>query len=452
MQLTLSRTALVCSIALAGCDLGNIGGANEGQKKPGNMDDGVALSQGDIAVSPRGTSFLARVGDTLIRGDVDGDYTRLPQLGKPERLAFAPGRDVVYVIHEGKDGPELAAHDALRDRQLWATALPSAFAGDHDLYDDGRPWLKVASDDRYVVLVGEEEIYVYDTATGEQAGGWWAADPIVDVDVAADGSKIYAAFETSWHDGTPRTPFSVMQLPSLEATSQWIPNCADEVVLDDARGKYAFMAPTSCQQDPVSVIDLDTGMFVRNLPGFGPVALATQGERAVAFIDLDNLDESLFEDGDPMPRGDRQYHLMLIDTQTLHFETVELGDSLPRYAPTPDGRLLLVDAAAWYDDERVRIFDLETGEFAPIYGPDVRLENFVVTRDSQRAFLVSDGAYELLLPDRLLSSLPLGIIPTNLNITADDRWLLLQDDRGPVHVWDVQNRRISAMVGPTHRN
>ena len=167
----------------------------------------------------------------------------------------------------------------------------------------------------------------------------------------------------------------------------------------------------------------------------------------MAFMDLDNLDESLFLPGDPMPEGDRRYHLMLIDTKTLEFESVELGDSLPRYAPTPDGKLLLIDANAWYDDERVRVFDLASGEIQSVLGPDIRLENFVMTQDSRYAYLVDDGAYELSIGERILSSLPLSIIPTNLNLTSDDRWLLLQDDLGPVHIYDRDEDRVTAVVG-----
>jgi hypothetical protein len=432
----------LAGLCLTACDLGgNSGGSNSGQKNPGNMDDGVDLGNGDLAVSPRGTTFLARVDGELIHGDVDGSSRALPGLGDPLRLAFSPQREVVYVVLDGEP-LQLAAHDLQADRSLWKVRLPL----DRDAWDLHEPWLKVTSDDRHLVIVHDHDIFVFDAADGGRLATWHAADPVVDLDLSEDGSKAYVAFAETWKDGQPWTPFSTMKLPMLESETIWLPNCADEVVLDE-QGTYAFMAPTTCRQDPVSVVDLSSGKFMRNLPGFGPVALASAGERAVAFMDLDNLDESLFLPADPMPKGDKQYHLMLIDTRTLEFTTVELGDSLPRYAPTPDGRLLLVDANAWYDDERVRIFDLDTGTFEPIYGPDVRLENFVLTRDSTRAFLVDEGAYELSIADRLLSSLPLSVIPTNLNITADDRWLLLQDEFGPVHVWDVQGRRIAAVVG-----
>jgi len=437
--------ASLVSIGLVtGCDIGE-GGANDGQNQPGNGDDGVSLRDGDIAVAPHGTSFLARVGSNLIHGDVDGSWRVLDSLEDPERLAFSPERDVIYVITDGPN--RLRAHDLQRDEQLWSAHLPGGEEIDWDWHaEDVRPWLHVTADDRHLAVVSDDEVALYDAQTGDQLGKWGVGTHIVDFDLDPSGDAAYVTLKHEWDDAGPDTPMVTLELPSLEGTTLSLPNCADEMVMDHD-GRYAFMAPTQCEQDPVSVIDLRSGEFVRNLPGFGPVSLAAGGEVAVAFMNLDNLDESLFLPGDPRPEGDRQYHLMLIDTETLEFETVELGDSLPRYAPTPDGKLVLIDANAWYDDERVRVFDIATGELHSVVGPDVRLENFVMTGDSKYAYLVDDGAYELSIAERVLSSLPLSIIPTNINLTKGDRWLLLQDDLGPVHVYDRESDEVTAVVG-----
>ncbi|MCR9162803.1 MAG: YncE family protein [Nannocystaceae bacterium] len=446
--MTYARSTLLASLMTlglaGGCDIGD-GGANDGQQQPGNGDDGVALRAGNIAVAPHGTSFLARIDRDLVHGDVDGSWRKLSQLEDPERMVFSPERDVIYVITGGPN--RLRAHDLSNDAQLWSAHVPG---GEDYLWDwgtaDDRPWLHVTSDDRHLAVITHDEVTLYDAQTGETVDTWRAGREIVDFDLDPSGDAAYVTLSHEWVDEGPVTPFVTLDLPSLETRETPLPNCADETVMD-TDGRYAFMAPTRCEQDPVSVIDLRTGAFVRNLPGFGPVSLAASGDVAVAFMDLENLDESLFLPGDPTPEGDRRYHLMLIDTKTLEFESVELGDSLPRYAPTPDGKLLLVDANAWYDDERVRVFDLASGEIESVLGPDIRLENFVMTADSQYAYLVDDGAYELSIGERILSSLPLSIIPTNLNLTSDDRWLLLQDDLGPVHVYDRNQRRVSAVVG-----
>jgi len=451
--MTCSRPIVLASLLtlglFTGCDLGD-GGANDGQRQPGGGDDGVALQSGEIAVSPHGTTFLARVGSDLIHADVDGSWRKLGHLEDPERLVFSPTREVIYVITD--DPNRLRAHDLTTDRQLWSAHVPG---GEDYLWDwegvDVRPWLHVTSDDRFLAVVTYDEVALYDAQTGETAGRWSSDRQIVDFDLDPSGDAAFVTLSEDWDDNGPSTPFVTLELPSLAQTQIALPNCADETVMD-AEGRYAFMAPTRCNQDPVSVIDLHSGEFVRNLPGFGPVSLAAGGDIAVAFMDLDNLDEDLFLPGDPKPEGDRQYHLMLIDTKTLEFDTVELGDSLPRYAPTPDGKLLLVDANAWYDDERVRVFDLATGELHSVLGPDIRLENFVMTSDSKYAYLVDDGAYELSIAERILSSLPLSIIPTNINLTADDRWLLLQDDLGPVHIYDREASQVTAVAGAERTN
>ncbi len=441
------RTLLAAFLALglaSGCDLG--GGANDGNQGPGNGDNGVALRSGQIAVSHKGTSFLARVENELIHGDVDGSWRVLEHLEDPERLVFSPQRDVIYVATD--DPGKVRAHDLTRDEQLWSATIPGedSWLDWDDTSANARPWLHVTPDDLHLLVVTEHTVTVFDTESGDELGEWTSDARIVDIDLDASGDAAYVTLQETWDDQGPKTPFVTLELPSLSATSIALPNCADETVVG-TDGRYAFMAPTQCQQDPVSVVDLQTGKFVRNLPGFGPVALAAGGDLAVAFMDLENLDESLFLGGDPKPEGDRQYHLMLIDTRTLEFETIELGDSLPRYAPTPDGKLLLIDADAWFDDERVRIFDLKTGELQSVLGPDIRLDHFVMTGDSKFAYLIDDGAYELSISERILSSMPLSIIPTSINITRDDRWLLMQDDLGPVHVFDRETDRVSAVVG-----
>lgn len=448
-RLALLTSLLTLGLA-TGCDLGDDGGANEGQQQPGNGDDGVALRDGEIAVAPHGTSFLARIGDDLVHGQVDGSWRTLDRLQDPKRLAFSPERDVIYVATESP--ARVRAHDLTTDQQLWSAHVPGGDA--LFSWDDGdRPWLQVTPDDRYLVVVGETELVVRDTKTGRELARWDAERTIVDLDLDVSADAAYVTLDHTWEDGGPSTPFVTLDLPFLEKRQIELPNCADETVIH-ADGHYAFMGPTRCVEpdsggnvDPVSVIDLRTGAFVRNLPGFGPVSLAAGGDVAVAFMDLEALDESLFLPGDPMPEGDMRYHLMLIDTRTLEFESVELGDTLPRYVPTPDGKLLLVDADAWFEDERVRVFDLASGELHPVLGPDIRLHEFVLTSDSKHAYLVDGGAYELSIADRVLSSLPLSLVPTNLNITPDDRWLLLQRNGGPVHVYNRDTEQVTAVVG-----
>jgi hypothetical protein len=195
-------------------------------------------------------------------------------------------------------------------------------------------------------------------------------------------------------------------------------------------------------RDPVSVIDLEHGEFVRNLPGFGPVALAQAGALAVAFMDSENLDNSLFDDPAQIPEGGPRYRLMLIDTTSLKFETIELGDDLPRYAVSPDGQLLLVDSPTLWRDGRVRILDTQTRELAQLAGPGVELDNYVMTRDSSAVFLLSNGLFRISLLERRILAEPIPFSPSRLNITPDDRHLVLRESDSTLWLYDVETSEL----------
>jgi hypothetical protein len=429
--------------AASACDLS--GGANRNQSSPGNMDQGVDLGQGNIAVHPRSGSFIARVeGGGTIHGHVDGSWKEV-DLDFPERLAFAPRRDLVYVASQSGGGT-LVAYDLKQDEPLWQanSSLAAAPEVDWAIEESNWPWLQVSDDDEHLVVIERQRLEVRSTSDGARLGGWTAPSEIVDVDLSHDGTKAYVVT-----DGAEpmQTRFFTLSVPDMERTAISVPNCAAPLAIEP-RGKYGFMAPTRCNADPVSVIDLEQGEFVRNLPGFGPVALAGKGRLGVAFVDLADLDESLFLDTDPRPEGDRRYHLMLIDTQTLEFEFAELGDTLPRYAPTPDGKLLLLDHDSWYEDEQVRLFDIESKTFETLVGPAVQLDAFVITQDSKRAFALDRGVFELDFAEAIVSSLPLALVPSSLNITPDDTMLLMREELGPIHVYDIEARRVVRALGP----
>jgi hypothetical protein len=179
------------------------------------------------------------------------------------------------------------------------------------------------------------------------------------------------------------------------------------------------------------------------LPGFGPVALAPSGALAVGFLDRDNVDEALFDDKSQIPaRGSDQYHLMLIDTQTLKFELIALGDTLPRYAMSPDGTLLLVDADSFWEDGRVRVLDVKTKSLGAVEGDDVRLENYVITRDSRRVFLLDQGLFQIDLEKRSVAAKRLDFMPDNLNITPDDGMLVLRQDSNTLWLYDVEGGQL----------
>ena len=78
---------------LAGCagelrSGGNIGGANAGVKRAGNVPGGIAVRNGDIAVSPKNSFFVTLRDGLLVLGDLaKKDATTMTDLPKPNRLA-----------------------------------------------------------------------------------------------------------------------------------------------------------------------------------------------------------------------------------------------------------------------------------------------------------------------------------------------------------------------------
>jgi hypothetical protein len=168
----------------------------------------------------------------------------------------------------------------------------------------------------------------------------------------------------------------------------------------------------------VSVIDIDESSlgFVKNLPGFGPVALSPDGSQAVAYLDTQRMDPSMFEDPAQVPgAGADRYQLMVIDPGSLSFTLDPIGKALPRFAMTPDGKGMLVDSSVMYQrysakaDAKATVsidkngltvsgsaeigvfketapfgyFDLDARTFTPFSGPAASLDRFVQTADGQ---------------------------------------------------------------------
>ena len=106
---------------------------------------------------------------------------------------------------------------------------------------------------------------------------------------------------------------------------------------------------------------------------------------AVAFFDRTQADSvHMFDDPAKMPGADTaRYQLMLIDTDTLHYDFAEVGEDLPRFAVTPDGNVLLVDSTG--SSDTARLFDVSSRSFHALSGLTVKLDNFAMSSDSAHA-------------------------------------------------------------------
>ena len=104
--------------------------------------------------------------------------------------------------------------------------------------------------------------------------------------------------------------------------------------------------------------------------------------------------------------------------------------------------LLTITDAAHGDDQGYRI-DADAWSL-----PAIQLDAFVITQDSKRAFALDRGVFELDFANAIVSSLPLALVPTSINITPDDATLLMREELGPIHVYDIGAREVVRALGP----
>lgn len=436
----LAATAVVLAI---GCP--DSGGANFNQHGVGDTPGGITVGLGDIGVSPTGDYVVFQNDSELSIGRPDtGEVYPLPVDG-PTRLEFGNQRDEVWV---GSDSDHnVHAIDVLSAEVLWSVPVQSA--GVESLR------LAATSIDNRLVIASGSHIQVVDTQNGEVLREHELPSHVVDLHVLSDDTRalVVSAHEWGPTSETPLTPITIIDLKNGDMRHFDVPNCADRIAVSgDAR--YALLAPLACRKDPVSVIDLELGQesFVRNLPGFGPVAMASTGHQAVAWLDSTNVDESLFDDPSQIPAPDEgaaRYHLMVIDTNQLSFTLHPVGETLPRYSVTPDGRVVLVDDAM---DGATRIFDLQDGRFHQIDGPQVELDNYTMTSDSRDVFGLRDldqegveqqnystesAMFHIDIDERAATFISAPFFPTHINISADDAHLFLRRSQRSVCVYSI---------------
>lgn len=403
------------------------GGANPNEKRVGDEPGGVKVGLGDIAVAPIGDYVLFKRDAELAVGFIDtGKIESLP-VTQPTRLAFSKQRPVVYV--GSKAGDQVVAVDVDAQAKVWSTPTREASVGGLRLMS--------TADDSFVVMAHD---FAVDVVSAENGGGKRSFEferQLVDVVLLSDSKRALAVEAHEFTGDVPETRVTVLNLQTGGRRVVTVPNCSDRIAVSNA-GRHALLAPTTCQKDPVSVIDLSEGeeAFVRNLPGFGPVAVSPDGTNAVAFLDRNAIELELFDDPSQAPVDSKQrYHLMLIDTVSLKYEFAPVGDSLPRYAITPDGNVLLVDSPL--GGEALRLFDVTSRTFRSIDGPDLMLQNFTVSSDSAHVYVLSPDLIDVDIAQGRATQLFPGFRPKNLNVSADDRKLFLRKDDTEICIFDL---------------
>lgn len=412
------------------------GGDNPNLKSSGNEEGGVQLSVGDIAVSTTGDYVVFAYGDGLAVGWTRNGSLEMLPVTNPSRLAFANHSPTLYVGQEGQD--TLVAVDVSVGTVLWEQPVGTA--------DAEVLRVDVSEDDSLLVAHGATDIQVFDAETGALLHELSTDNLIVDIDVL-DGRAVIVEAEL-WQDDLPTSNVTVLDTETWETRAFTVPNCAATLSVVPL-AQRAFMAPTTCSQDPVSVISLVEGeeAFEKNLPGFGPVSVAPDGWTTVAFYSVSNGDESLFDDPADMPAEDSaEYHLMIIDSADLSYQLVEYGDTMPRFTVAPDGQVILVDSAFY--EQGTTLFDLATGSWRTVEGPTVYLDEFALESDGDAAYVLQDdgwydeqGLFTLDLREAVSRAMAVDFLPTNLNLSPDDATLFLRETETRVCVYGVADEQ-----------
>lgn len=402
-----------------------VAGANQNDRsKPIQGED---LRTGAMVVSPDGRHIVMQRNVRTVLYDANtASYHELPIV--LARVAFAPSGGVVYGT--SVDG-SVYAIDLVTHATRLRASLPSA---------EAVSMLKV-SDDASTLLVGQiTALHVIDTATLTSRNSTPVPTPVTYASFTPDGAAALVVGQTIWRDGGPHTPILRLSLrgSTAGAVVTEVPNCEAPIEIHPD-GARAFLSPTYCSPgaqavpgetwtnpDPVSVIELDgeRATFLKNLPGFGPVSMAKDGSRLVAYLDTARMDPAMFDDPEQVPwaNGER-YHLMTIDPVSLRFSLAKIGNAIPRFAMTPNGRGLLVDASA-KASSRIQIaaraeisigldgvsaeaeanvdvfgssaafgyFDLDAQTFASFTGPRAPLDRFVQFADGRSVLTLATRA------------------------------------------------------------
>ncbi len=399
--------------ASSGC--GSPGGANENQHVVGDQPGGVKLGLGEIAVAPDGSYVIFEGEGRLSVGwPASGVVEDLP-IAKPTKLAFSKKRDVVYV---GSDEDfQLHAVDVKTKKELWASPL--------DTVDAGAFRIATSDDDSRVITAGANHLALRDAATGASVAEQHFEQTIVDIALPSTGARArgHSGDLVRGRDAADRE--HRRGRPGRRKTSNLtVPNCASTLTITPD-GARAFLSPTLCNKDPISLIDLTPGAeaWVKNLPGFGPLAMAKDGTSAIAFVDAFNVDETLFIDPKQIPphgMNDPHYYIMTLDTKSLAFELTAVGDTLPRYALTPDGNVLLVDAV-YSKAEQLRLFDTKAHTFREVKGPSVLLNNYVISSDARHVYALWQGLVDVDVQASIAEPISLEFTPLNINISPTTR-------------------------------
>ena len=457
-------------LILSSCMTAGIqGGSNANDRSTGG-NQGEPLLTGAMVVSPDGKYAIAQRNQTTVLVDFLAKTAHEMPV-TIERFVFSKTGEHGFAVLA--DHRTLIAYDLKTQAELWRTA-PS-------LQSASGPTLeRLTDDDRLLVLGDQDRLLVLDAQTGRTSGNIAVGSVPTELSFVPGTSTAIVLGTTRWNNHQPQTDLIDVNLVSRAHSDTVIPNCSAPIVLNPT-GTRAFVSPTFCEEgkasgtgspwtnpDPVSVIDIaaESPSFLKNLPGFGPVAMDESGSRVIAYLDVERMDASMFDDVTQVPAvtGPR-YHILTIDPVSLTYELTPIGDLLPRFVLTKDGHTLLVDATvqmirgeakveATIDTSghftvdaklfgsisyQLGLFDTLTQRYDAVTGAAASLDRFVQLGDAASVFslkMTADGLggdlYRIDMSSK--SATAMGTSLRDIGLLADNKTLVLRERLPAVQV------------------
>ena len=415
------KVASLFFVASAACAVQPIqGGANSNDRTNGG-DQGEALLTGAMVVSADGKFAVMQRNQTTVLLDIEHKTTALLPT-QISRFVFAKTKSSGIAVLPNRAG--VVAYDLPSLKEVWRVV--PALSTDASL-------ARLSDDDKNLVLGDVARVLVLNADTGDVRASVDVGSLPDDLSFVPTKNQALVVGTTQWSsDHKPSTAIVAIDLGTLASKRIEVPNCNAPLVVVPAASR-AFLSPTFCEQnrsaqdktqwtnpDPVSVIDLksDGPAFVKNLPGFGPNAMSTDGGRIIAYVDVQRIDRAMFEDPAKIPASNGpRYHIMTIDPASLAYDLTPIGDVLPRFAMSRNGKSLLVDAtveqfrgqvsvkarldgsgnvsvsASFFGQTQslMGVFDLDAKKYTAIAGR-APLDRFVQLGDNNRVFTLVTSA------------------------------------------------------------
>lgn len=251
--------------------------------------------------------------------------------------------------------------------------------------------------------------------------------------------------------GVPWTTVQTWELADMSYRGAIeFPNCADDLKLQP-EGPLAVLAPRTCvlhdavlaqpevidevqtwndfpPGDPVSIVNLETGEHLGNVPGFGPVEWSADGHRVAGFT----IRETLMVEWNTFQTD--PFGVIVVDVADLTWDAISAGDERPDYVFASDGALLVHGTKGGVG--LTAGVAMGTKDLNALNGPAAGLRERVTAPDG--SLLTTDGGALYRFAADTVSPVALGVTGDRLHARPQGDWILWTDrGDGALHILDA---------------